>query len=149
MEGETETVRGAMNGAICLSVFIPAHLSRQLSLNIMRDSRACHNIGNMSSSLPSLWWSAVRVHTLIILWTLVYWAINRIVHHSWAIPQQIESLNSQLNLILSSNIMRPDTTERDIRRNERRHPLTKGWRTTTRIYPLGAETIYWHKENKV
>ena len=77
--------RGAMNGAICL-LLPAAHLSRQLRLNIssMRESRACHNIGNISSSLPSLSWSPGHIYTLIIIWTLVHTALNRILH-SWEI----------------------------------------------------------------
>ena len=73
----------AMNGAICL-LLPAAHLSRQLRLNIMRESRACHNIGNISSSLSSLSWSPGHIYTLIIMWTLVHTALNRILH-SWEI----------------------------------------------------------------
>ena len=65
----------AMNGsrchmsAVCTCSFIattqPEHPA------VVRDSRACHNIGNISSSSPSLPWPVCRVHTLIIIRTLV------------------------------------------------------------------------------
>ena len=55
--------------AVCTCSFIattqPEHPA------VVRDSRACHNIGNISSSLQSLPWPVCRVHTLIIMRTLV------------------------------------------------------------------------------